>query len=637
MERASTYKKGPSIARPAETRELETRMNLRPAILILTLSSLILAGNVSAATINGTVTAAGGAPLGAMTVAVYGSNGLEVGSAMSNAQGAYSLSLPAGTYRVLAFDPMGVYATNFYNGASSFETSLELTLASVTSVTVNFVMVRAGRVTGTVRAASTDEPLANMTVAAYNDDGSRRGLVTTGTGGGYTLILPPGNYRLVAYDDSAEFAVQFFRSKNDFESADIVSVTSGGTVGAVDFRLPRSARASGTVVDALSGSPIGGITVSAYDSFGRVLASTTTSTQGTFTFPVPPVPFRLVAFDSAGIYASTFLGGANSFEGSGVISLAPEQHLSGLQFAMTKGGRIEGSARDTAGAPLGGITITAWNLDGSVRGFTTTAADGRYSLLLPPGSFRVSAQDDLLRFAGRFFDSDGGFEQGHPLPVISQTTTAGINFVLEVAGRMSGTAYRASDGAPIAGIVLTAWDLAGRAVSTTVSRADGTFILAVAPGSYRLVAHDPGLQYATTFYGGVKAFELSQPITVAAGQQASNLLMPMAAAGILSGRISNSTDGALIADAVIYVYDSAGTEVAITRSDRDGKFTLPLPGGTYRIAASDEEGRFKTVFYNGAATFATALGIRVNASQETTVNFVVDPSGSRRRRPARIP
>jgi hypothetical protein len=131
-----------------------------------------------------------------------------------------------------------------------------LTLTSDATFTANFILVRAGRITGVVQAASSEEPLAQMTVAAYNEDGSRRGLVTTGAGGGYTLVLPPGNYRVVAYDDTAVYAVQFFRDKGDFESADLVPVTSGATTGAVDFRLPRSARASGSVVDALSGAPL---------------------------------------------------------------------------------------------------------------------------------------------------------------------------------------------------------------------------------------------------------------------------------------------------------------------------------------------------------------------------------------------
>ncbi len=609
---------------------------------ILTVLCLLLFGTtLSAATITGTVTAAGGAPLPSMTIAVYGISGLQVATATSNAQGSYSVSVPAGTYRLLAFDPMGVYATSFYNGASCFETSLELTLTNDASFTANFILIRAGRITGVVQAASSEEPLAQMTVAAYNEDGSRRGLVTTGAGGGYTIVLPPGNYRVVAYDDTAVYAVQFFRDRSDFESADIVPVTSGATSGAVDFKLPRSARASGSVSEALTGIPLGGITIAAYDSFGRVLASTTTSPQGGFSFAVPPVPFRLAASDPSGLYASTFLGGASSFEGSAILTPVPEQLLGGLQFAMTKGGRIEGRIIDAAGAALAGITVTAWNPDGSIRGTTTTGSDGRYSLVLPQGSFRVGAHDDRLQFAGRFFDSAPDFASGHLIPVIGQTTTGGIDFVLAIAGRMSGTTYRAGDGAPLVGIVLTAWDASGRVVATTRSKADGTFILAVAPGSYRLVAHDPefhpDLYYATTFYGGAPSFALSQQITVLAGQESPNLLMPMAIAGRLTGFVRRRGDIAAVNGATIHVYDLEGNEIATADSDSTGNFNIPLPSGSYKVAASDRQGRFNTIFYAGFSSFGSATVIRINASETRTAHFTVDPAAGRRRRPARLP
>ncbi len=621
-------------------------MNRKPTISYLpaflaVVVSLLLAGSASAGTITGTVTAFGGAPLPSMTIAVYGPSGLQIATATSNAQGNYSISVPAGTHRLLAFDPMGVYATSFFNGASSFETSLEITLTSNASFAANFVLIRAGRITGVVQAASTDEPLAQMTVAAYNEDGSRRGLVTTVPGGGYTLVLPPGNYRVVAYDDAAVYAVQFFRDKSDFESADIVSVTSGATTGAVDFKLPRSARASGSVFDAVTGIPLAGITIAAYDSFGRVLASTTTSPQGGFSFAVPPIPFRLVASDPSGLYASTFLGGASSFEGSAILTPVPEQLLGGLQFAMTKGGRIEGRIIDATGAPLAGITVTAWNPEGSIRGTTTTGSDGRYSLVLPPGSFRVGAHDDRLEFAGGFFDSEPDFASGHFIPVIGQTTTGGIDFVLAIAGRMSGTTYRAVDGAPLGGIVVTAWDASGRAVATTRSKADGTFILAVAPGSYRLVAHDPefhpDLHYATTFYGGAPSFALSQQITVLARQESPNLLMPMVIAGRLTGFVRRRGDVTAVNGATIHVYDLEGNEIAKADSDSTGNFNIPLPAGSYKVAASDRHGRFNTIFYAGQSSFGSATVIRINASQTTTATFIVDPTAGRRKRPARLP
>jgi hypothetical protein len=206
---------------------------------------------------------------------------------------------------------------------------------------------------------------------------------------------------------------------------------------------------------------------------------------------------------------------------------------------------------------------------------------------------------------------------------------------MTLAGRLSGITYRASDGSPIEGVVVTAWDAAGAAVASIRSRADGTFVLAVAPGIYRIVAHDAASTYATSYSGGASSFALATAIVVIEGVETPNILMPMALAGHIRGSVVRQSDSAAVPGASIYVYDMAGIEIAVTESDRSGAFSIALPAGSYKLAAADRHGRFATVFHQNAGSLATATPIRVEPMQSSNVTFVVEPSSFRRLRPAR--
>src|SRR5688572_7492359 len=69
--------------------------------------------------------------------------------------------------------------------------------------------------TGVVRN-STGAALGDMTVQAYNPAGFPV-TASTDSQGRYLLIVPPGSYRLVAYDNTGTFAVSFYGDAPAFE------------------------------------------------------------------------------------------------------------------------------------------------------------------------------------------------------------------------------------------------------------------------------------------------------------------------------------------------------------------------------------------------------------------------------------
>ena len=56
--------------------------------------------------------------------------------------------------------------------------------------------------------------------------------------------------------------------------------------------------------------------------------------------------------------------------------------------AQGQDGKINGVVRDTTGAGVPGVTVTATNQAGPDPQTTTTASDGSFSLALPPGGNR---------------------------------------------------------------------------------------------------------------------------------------------------------------------------------------------------------------------------------------------------------
>src|SRR5438874_9808498 len=102
--------------------------------IVIAAASVLLARGLPAATISGTVTDADlRTPLASMIVAAYSAAGTLVSTATTDSLGHYSVGVPSGSYRALAYDEAGTFATSFGNDADSFETSPLVTVTGTLS------------------------------------------------------------------------------------------------------------------------------------------------------------------------------------------------------------------------------------------------------------------------------------------------------------------------------------------------------------------------------------------------------------------------------------------------------------------------------------------------------------------------
>lgn len=282
--------------------------------------------------VDGSVSLSGsGSPLSGVTVAAYGLNGAVAGTTTSDSSGRYRLAVVFGTYRLLAYDLNGSWATNFYSNATSFDTSAQVNLTASLSG-VDFQMVRGTSVSGRV-ASSQGGFLSGMTVAAYNADGSRRGFEKTNGSGAFSILLPPGTYRFAAYDDNLSYATSFYLARTTYDAATPVTVSSSPVTG-IDFILSPGARVFGSTSDRQTRLRVPGLTANAYTPAGDLVGSATSDASGRFSMAILPGPVKFTAFDPAGRYAVSFFEDAATFASAPSFQLTAGQSLGGVDFFL---------------------------------------------------------------------------------------------------------------------------------------------------------------------------------------------------------------------------------------------------------------------------------------------------------------
>jgi Carboxypeptidase regulatory-like domain len=553
----------------------------------LAIASFFVTAAALGGTVTGTIRAASSQePLAGKIVAAYDTAGTLRGSATSDATGLYLLSLPAGSYRVLAYDNDGVYATSFDGNAESFETSPLTAVGATNSVTRNFALVVGGSATGLVTSMS-GAPRINAVVEAYNLSGTRRGFTTTDASGVYSLVLPPGQYKFVAYDANPDFAFSFHRDVRTFAEAVPVGVVATQVTSGISFRIEVAARVTGTVVEGATNLPLAGITVYAYTPGGALVEETVTDNAGVFRFALPPGDYRFVAADPARTFAPGFFGSVLSFETASVVALTAGSQQSNVQLALTRGATIAGVVRDANGAAVPNVTVGAYNADGTLHTTAITNANGAYQLLVAPGTYNLAAFDLQLTYAPRVFGGSLGVATGQALN--------GMNFSLLRGGRVTGTVREGSS--PRAGITVAAYDAAGILAASAITDANGVYALVVAPGDYRLVAFDTANRYAASYDRGALSFDETVPRSIAANATVTADIALRRGVSV-SGEVVDAA-GKAISGVNVFALDPAGNRVAGATSSA-GAFTLIVPAGSYRYMAVDPAGRYAMAILPGA-------------------------------------
>jgi protocatechuate 3,4-dioxygenase beta subunit len=264
-------------------------------------------------------------------------------------------------------------------------------------------------------------------------------------------------------------------------------------------------------------APKAGVPITLYDKNGNLIASTTSASDGTYSFNnLGPGTYTVKEGVPSSYYAINDVVGSQGGTAPNLTTLANIVLTSNqkgvrydfyLQQPVTLAGTVLVSPQgthDPNSTPLGGVTIQLLDANGNVLATTTTAADGTYQFpsgtLLKPGSYTVHELVPNGYYATYdSIGSNGG--TATDLQTLANITLAsgqnGVKYDFWLQQPTSVSGYVHSDiygcwtptenqnAPPVAGVTIQILDDGGKVIGTTTTDAYGHYqFQTLPPGTY---------------------------------------------------------------------------------------------------------------------------------------------------------
>jgi hypothetical protein len=548
------------------------------------------------------------ARLGGLTVTLKDSNGNTIDTTTTADDGTYSFAnLLAGTYSISAPSSAGGYAL----GTAS---ALAVTLAAGQNVPDNnFGYVANGSLSGVLYVDanknstldSGEARLGGVTVTLHDSSDNVIDTTVTADDGSYSFSgLITDTYSVTAPATANGYSLETAGSLS-------VDVVAGQNAPNNNFGYIANGSLSGTLyVDANKNSSLdsgeaklGGVTLTLKDSNGATIATTTSATDGTYSFTglaagvynvSAPTSANGYVLETSSSLPVTLVAGQSALNNDfGYVPyVAPVGSLSGVAY-----NDVNGNKTYNTGEPLlSGVVITLTKPNGTTVS-TTTNASGFYQFSnLPVGSYKVSAPSTI---SGKTLGTSGLLT----VAVVANQNTPNNNFgyitCAPLVGSLSGTVYvdankncsLDSGEAKLSGVTLTLKDSSGATIATTTSANDGTYsFTGLAAGAYKV-----SVPSNINGYSLETASLLS--VNVVGGQNTPNnnfgYITCAPPVGSLSGVAYNDVNGnktyntgePLLSGVVITLTKPNGTTVSTTTNASGFYQFSNLPVGSYKVSA----------------------------------------------------
>jgi RNA polymerase sigma factor (sigma-70 family) len=414
---------------------------------------------------------------------------------------------------------------------------------------LQIVLGNCGQLEGTV-VDETGKPA----VADVRAIGSLGGSARSSATGAFTIELAPRAYHLIAVAADGRVAA----------SKDPVMIRAGAVTHAPPLMLALPAALTGRVLASHDRVVPGAIVSATLNAGEAAMARTETSSNGAYLLDRLPPGRYLVRVATPGF---------NQIERQ--VSIAPSQRAA-LDFTLSAGGGIEGTVRDSKGAPLANARVVAGAhvgnaYDVAFTAETSTSTDGHFFLDgAAPGPTRIMA----LRASA--------FAGPTQLVDVAEEGMATADFMVAGDGIVEGrVSLEGGKLLPSPAVVRIKSD--GHQVAEVPCGADGSYRVSLAAGDYEI---GPWLLNSAPADGG-------GPVHVEAGATAH-------------------------ADFAIRDCDSVDT-VQVVVTDLDG---APAAGATLMVQVQIGEqrvGMLKTADENGVLRFAPWSQIPVDRIEFTAV------------------
>lgn len=339
-------------------------------------------------------------------------------------------------------------------------------------------------------------------------------------------------------------------------------------------------------------------------------------------------------------------------------------------------GGIAGTVKDVNGQPIGGVQITLFsNVPyGSwyqLRRVTTEATGAYRFSALPPGIYRVGAEQPPAAFAPRYYPAASLFQQASDIPIAGNQATA-IDLTLQPSGQIivaittTQVLTQTTNYVELYQRVETPtgiyWNYAPYA---TIQSSNGIYtVTGLAANTYRVCA--TGYRVTSSVYecyDNVYSIEQATDLVLDVGATISNVVIVLGEGvnyGQINGRVT-ANDGAPLPDIRVYALPvlqetvgaaaeriqtklaRAGSQAAMTPQAANdlsygstytytnalGEYKLPtLIAGNYRLQFVDPTGTYAYEYYNNAFMESAAAVFALSDRQVISeVNIALDPGG----------
>ncbi|MCG8608049.1 T9SS type A sorting domain-containing protein, partial [bacterium] len=353
------------------------------------------------------------------------------------------------------------------------------------------------------------------------------------------------------------------------------------------------------------------------------------------------------------------------------ITLAESEARTGVNFSLELGGGISGNITDAAGTALDSVFVLAipaldftnlpmYLTDSVDLGLTVADAQGHYELKgLSPGAYFVRTLSLLntnfaALFEGAFFGKHAprvldeyygdvqslfAIHDASPVPVVGTLTTTDIDFELALAGGISGSFSDVqAGGAPVEGVgsVVVFNALTGYPeLAFDFDPDDATYEARPLPnGDFKLLGtvSSETLIYLPQFYNGKPNLDLGDPVTVTTPNTTPDKDFAMIRAGLIHGTVSfpaAKVSSVTEPEISVLAFDaSSGVLVGSTTADSLTRgYVIPVPGGSYKVAALVGAPGVATTYHGGGTSFddgsSTAVSVTFGGDVLADVTLAV--------------
>jgi len=392
------------------------------------------------------------APISGATIRLW-QGGEQAHHVVTDGNGVYSIAcIVPGTY-IMDCLKLGTYV-NWGPNTRSFGANDALTGQDVS-------MTPCATITGGVRDAVTNQPLSGATVRLEQNGEIKYLFQYTGSDGVYSITgVYPGSYNLVGLH------------LGDYVNWSQPRTLSAGenVTGANIAMTPNFGRISGTVRDAVTGTPISGATVRLEQNGQIKYTFQYTAADGGYSFSdITPGTYNLV-----GLHLGDYVNWSEP------RTLAAGSNLVGQDIPMAPFATITGVVRDAVtNQALSGATVRL-EQNGQIKyTFQYTGSDGVYSITgINPGSYNL---------VGLLLGDYVNWSQPRTLGAGEHATNANIAMTPNF-GRISGVVRDVVTGTPISGATVRLEQNGQIKYTFQYTAADGAYTFTgITPGTYNLV------------------------------------------------------------------------------------------------------------------------------------------------------